>query len=147
MTTENFKRKMSDTCSLFPPFGDPWPSCLLPSHLLQEKSGKREFLSVLPYWALSVCVWQEGHRQPVRSLSLICYCPVGPRNASPRGGLGYTIRVCPLAAATKPGRPHRCTNSFTDSGDLGRDRGRARWRHLLASRVFGEDCSWPQDIC
>ena len=23
---------MSDTCSLFPPFGDPWPSCLLPSH-------------------------------------------------------------------------------------------------------------------
>ena len=26
--------KMSDTCSLFPPFGDPWPSCLLPSHCL-----------------------------------------------------------------------------------------------------------------
>ena len=23
---------MSDTCSLFPPFGDSWPSCLLPSH-------------------------------------------------------------------------------------------------------------------
>ena len=23
--------KMSDTCRLFPPFGDPWPSCLLPS--------------------------------------------------------------------------------------------------------------------
>ena len=23
---------MSDTCGLFPPFGDPWPSCLLPSH-------------------------------------------------------------------------------------------------------------------
>ena len=22
---------MSDTCSLFPPFGDPWLSCLLPS--------------------------------------------------------------------------------------------------------------------
>ena len=22
---------MSDTCSLFSPFGDPWPSCLLPS--------------------------------------------------------------------------------------------------------------------
>ena len=22
---------MSGTCSLFPPFGDPWPSCLLPS--------------------------------------------------------------------------------------------------------------------
>ena len=24
---------MSDTCSLFPPFGDPWPSYLLPSYL------------------------------------------------------------------------------------------------------------------
>ena len=23
---------MSDTCRLFPLFGDPWPSCLLPSH-------------------------------------------------------------------------------------------------------------------
>ena len=29
---------MSDTCRLFPPFGDPWPSCLLPSH-------KQAFLS------------------------------------------------------------------------------------------------------
>ena len=24
---------MSDTCMLFPLFGDPWPSCLLPSQL------------------------------------------------------------------------------------------------------------------
>ena len=24
--------KISDTCSLFPPFGEPWPSCLLASH-------------------------------------------------------------------------------------------------------------------
>ena len=23
---------MSDTCKIFPPFGDPWTSCLLPSH-------------------------------------------------------------------------------------------------------------------
>ena len=23
---------MSDTCRLVPPFGDPWPSCLLPSY-------------------------------------------------------------------------------------------------------------------
>ena len=27
-------KKLSDTCSLFPPFGDPWPSCLLPSQYL-----------------------------------------------------------------------------------------------------------------
>ena len=25
------REKMSDTCSLFPPFGEPWSSCLLPS--------------------------------------------------------------------------------------------------------------------
>ena len=29
---------MSDTCRLFPPFGDPWPSCLLPSQYLQFSS-------------------------------------------------------------------------------------------------------------
>ena len=28
---------MSDTCSLFPSFGDPWPCCLLPSHLLHKQ--------------------------------------------------------------------------------------------------------------
>ena len=28
---------MSDTCRLFPPFGEPWPSCLLPSQLLWPK--------------------------------------------------------------------------------------------------------------
>ena len=27
---------MSGTCSLFPPFGNPWPSCLLPSHYHSE---------------------------------------------------------------------------------------------------------------
>ena len=27
---------MSDTCRLFSPFGDPWPSCLLPSHNLDS---------------------------------------------------------------------------------------------------------------
>ena len=63
---------------------------LVTSHLFQEKSGKCEFLSVLPHWALSGV--GGGHRQPVRSLSLVYYCPVGPRNASPWGGLGYRIK-------------------------------------------------------
>ena len=31
---------MSDTCSLFPLFGDPWPSCLLPSHVDHNKLWK-----------------------------------------------------------------------------------------------------------
>ena len=29
---------MSDTCRLFPPFGDPWPSCLLPSQNFVDKT-------------------------------------------------------------------------------------------------------------
>ena len=29
------REKMSDPCSLFPPFGDPWPSCLLPSQYVE----------------------------------------------------------------------------------------------------------------
>ena len=29
--------KMSGICSLFPPFGDPWPSCLLPSQTFVSK--------------------------------------------------------------------------------------------------------------
>ena len=32
--------KMSGTCSLFPPFGDPWPSCLLPSHFQNASQAK-----------------------------------------------------------------------------------------------------------
>ena len=39
--------KMSDTCRLFPPFGDPWPSCLLPSQGGQS-SGVSASASVLP---------------------------------------------------------------------------------------------------
>ena len=32
--------KVSGTCSLFPPFGDPWPSCLLPSHFQNASQAK-----------------------------------------------------------------------------------------------------------
>ena len=34
----SYQVKMSDTFSLFPPFGDPWPSCLLPSQLDYKES-------------------------------------------------------------------------------------------------------------
>ena len=38
---------MSDTCRLFPLFGDPWPSCLLPSHhhFMENRRGKVEALT------------------------------------------------------------------------------------------------------
>ena len=48
------EKKMSDTCRLFPPFGDPWPSCLLPSHQqiwkiqLWPQGWKRSVLILIP---------------------------------------------------------------------------------------------------
>ena len=46
------EKKMSGTCSLFPPFGDPWPSSPLPSQWL---SGIRLF----------VTPWTVAHRAPL----------------------------------------------------------------------------------
>ena len=37
------REKMSNTCSLFPLFGDPWPSCLLTSHLKENKKQRHYF--------------------------------------------------------------------------------------------------------
>jgi hypothetical protein len=46
---------MSDTCRLFPPFGDPWPSCLLPSHFHRLQSpgpGLQRLWKVCPFFLL-----------------------------------------------------------------------------------------------
>ena len=44
---------MPDACSLLPPFGDPWPSCLLPSQKEKERGGEQEsFTGATPRWAL-----------------------------------------------------------------------------------------------
>ena len=76
--------RKTDTCSLFPPFGDPWPSCLLPLTCFRRRLGDSSFCLFLPHLALSGRRGGgAGHRQPVRSCSLVCFCPVGPRNASP----------------------------------------------------------------
>ena len=124
------------------------PACY-PLICFRRRLGDASFCLFLSHLALSGRRGGgAGHRQPVRSCCLVCYCPVGPRNASPGGSLGCTISVWPLAAATKPGWPHRCTSSFhRDTCDLRWDRGRAWWRPLLASQVFGEDCNWPLDMC
>ena len=41
------EKKMSNTCSLFPPFADPWLSCLLPS---LEQSKNRQVGGSLWRW-------------------------------------------------------------------------------------------------
>ena len=46
---------MSDTCSLFPPFGDPWPSRLLPSHHMQSQRQK-SFMLTSEVWMMPECV-------------------------------------------------------------------------------------------
>ena len=67
---ERFK-KMSDTCSLFPPFGDLWPSYLLPSqnHVICEqrqfyfflcKCNAFSFFFFLPLAETSSTVWNDS---------------------------------------------------------------------------------------
>ena len=43
---------MSGTCSLFPPFGDPWPSCLLPSHNYMSVDNLKEMHKFLEMYCL-----------------------------------------------------------------------------------------------
>ena len=64
---------MSDTCRLFLPFGDPWPSCLLPSHSV---TGCR---FVLP---TAVCV-QPYLRPVVTTGSPVKGVPCCPPRAQP----------------------------------------------------------------
>ena len=54
---------MSDTCRLFPPFGDPWPSCLLPSHYL-TMSGRLDgsVRCIAPgTWVMFPVSWKKQH--------------------------------------------------------------------------------------
>ena len=68
------------------------PACY-PVICFRRRLGDASFCLFLPHLALSGRRGGgAGPRQPVRSCSLACYCPVGPRNASPGGGLGYRIR-------------------------------------------------------
>ena len=47
---------MSDTCSLFPPFGDPWPCCLLPSHAETVETVRLYFFGLQNH-----CRWYCSH--------------------------------------------------------------------------------------
>ena len=49
--------KMSDTCSLFSPFGDPWPSWLLPSHFSRGSSKPRDWTRVSHIVGRCFTVW------------------------------------------------------------------------------------------
>ena len=60
---------MSDTCSIFPLFGDPWPSCLLTSHLKENKKQRHYFTDKGPSsqsYAFSssyVWMWELDHKE------------------------------------------------------------------------------------
>ena len=62
---------MSDTCSLFPLFRDPWPSCLLPSHYLWVKlsEGYMVSLCIISY----NCIWIYNDLKIKKSLTLAAY--------------------------------------------------------------------------
>ena len=51
---------MSDICSLFPLFGDPWPSCLLPSQFLIVKA---MFFLVVMYGCKSWSIKKVEHQR------------------------------------------------------------------------------------
>ena len=51
---------MPGTCSLFPPFGDPWPSCLLPS---QSPALQADFYRLSHQ---GLCGWSGGEGAEVR---------------------------------------------------------------------------------
>ena len=59
---------MSDTCRLFPPFGDPWPSCLLPC---QVRLVKAMVFPVVMYGCESWTVKDEHRR--IDAFELWCW--------------------------------------------------------------------------
>ena len=56
------RERKNDPCSLSPPFGDPWPSCLLPSH--RDYTQMWLSFSLLNYWyhwfGISCAILQHG---------------------------------------------------------------------------------------
>ena len=52
---------MSGTCSLFPLFGDPWPSCLLPSQYYFEN--KRLYIQSYGVSSSHVWMWELDHKE------------------------------------------------------------------------------------
>ena len=65
---------MSETCSLFPPFGDPWPSCLLPCQLHQREiheKGNEILPSGVQRWKLTLQVTQVHDEEDEESSTRI----------------------------------------------------------------------------
>ena len=68
--------KMSGTCSLFPPFGDPWPSCLLPSqiHLQCRRFWFDPWVGKIPWrreWQLTPVFYLENPMDRGASWALV----------------------------------------------------------------------------
>ena len=76
-TLERLKKKKPDTCSLFPPFGDPWPSCLLPSHRESLEGGHLRCFVPYVCTVLWVTPWAHPHHSwgEARSSSTLSHPP------------------------------------------------------------------------
>ena len=61
---------MSDTCRLFPPFGDPWPSCLLPSQTSSVSlKGCTLHSEQVPSWSMKLMMlFLYSHSSPQLTL-------------------------------------------------------------------------------
>ena len=86
---------MSDICSQFPPFGDPWPSCLFPLSsiglirlhgILWWSSGQDSLLSVLRAWVGSLVRKLRSYKLLLLLLSLFSHVQLcHPIDGSPPG--------------------------------------------------------------
>ena len=138
--------------SPYPPFGS--SQCTSPKHpvsciqpglatrfiydmqlyLFQEKTGWWVFRSV-PSTLNPGCVGAGSQLQSVSFLLLSCW-------TQEHKPLNQVIKECALWQQPQHLVSHTCAQTFhRDTSDLGWDRGRAWWWHLLASQVFGEDYS------
>ena len=96
---------MPDTCSLFPPFGDPWPSHLLPSHVHHQHL---EFTQTHVHWVGDAI--QPSHPlsspSPVLNLSQNQgFFPVSQLFASGGQSIGVSVSTSVLLTNTQDWSP------------------------------------------
>ena len=114
---------MSGTCSLFPPFGDPWPSCLLPSQtplgFPDGASGKESVCGCRRLIGGEGSVLGLGRSPAGRSCTPPQYsCLEDPTGSGPGSCCPWGCRDLEVAEHTNPTRPWRVTFVTRSAGVL-----------------------------
>ena len=123
---------MSDTCRLFPPFGDPWPSCLLPSQLDHEEGWAPK------NWCFPIVMLEKTLESPLACKEIK---PVNPKGNQPWIFFGRTNAEAEAEAPAfwPPDAKNHLIGKDPDAGkDWGQEEmgGQMRW---LASITQSKD--------